>query len=110
MAIVKYILKGLTAYPVPESTLLGIALKRGLDLEQEATGELLEGAVFNLAKADLYQWYSLAPNVSQGGQYYVFTEGQKEAMRAEARALYKAFGDEESLRAVITFGYKGSKL
>ena len=61
-------LKGINAYPVPLRTIQRIAEKRGIVLQDEATQEMQQSRGYNLAVADLLQWLSEAPNVSQGGQ------------------------------------------
>ena len=77
MAKVIESLKGLNAYPIPLRTLVETAEKRELNLDTEATKEVLKGKEYNLAKADLLLWLSFAPDISQGGQNYSFTDEQR---------------------------------
>ena len=104
-------LKGINAYPIPHRTLDEVAVRRGIDLCSEATKETMAGADYNLALADLLLWLSFAPDISQGGQSFSFTDEQRMQMRNEARALYKDFGAEDGAYAPKTvYGYKGSRL
>lgn len=101
-------LRGISAYPVPAATLGEICERRGLALDEEASVSLLESDSFQLAKADVLLWLSYAPNVSQGGQSYSFTDEQREQMRGEASSLLGEFGEDEKLRT--RYGYKGNRL
>lgn len=102
-------LKSITAYPVPLRTLVEIAERRGLSLSDEATQETLNGKAYNLAKADTLLWLSLAPNVTQGGQSYSFTDEQRTEFKNRA---FKLFNEYEEAAAVAKpiYGYKGSRL
>ncbi len=102
-------LKSVNAYPVPLRTLVEIAERRGLSLTSEATQADLRGKNYKLATADLLLWLSLAPNISQGGQSYSFTDEQRQQFRNRANALFDEFGEETS-SVQPTYGYKGSRL
>lgn len=104
-------LKGVNAYPVPLRTLKSIADKRGLSLTTEATREIQKSKEYNLAVADLLLWLSIAPDISQGGQSYSFTDEQRREFRNRANSLYDDFGasDEPGTPKSI-YGYKGSRL
>lgn len=102
-------LKSVNAYPVPLRTLVEIAERRGLSLTSEATQADLRGKDYKLATADLLLWLSLAPNISQGGQSYSFTDEQRQKFRNRANALFDEFGEETS-SVQPTYGYKGSRL
>ena len=109
MAAVLDSLKSINAYPIPLRTISDTAVCRGLDLTAEATQELMQSAGYNLAKADLLLWFSLAPDISQGGQDYSFTDEQRVQLRNQANALYKEFEGENGKKKTI-YGYKGSRL
>lgn len=102
-------LKSVNAYPVPLRTLVEIAERRGLSLTSEATQADMRGKDYKLATADLLLWLSLAPNISQGGQSYSFTDEQRQQFRNRANALFDEFGEETS-SVQPTYGYKGSRL
>lgn len=109
MATILDALKGINAYPVPPHTLNSIAAARGLTLADAATRETLNGKDFKLATADVLMWLSKAPNISQGGQSYSFSEEQRKDLRNEANALYTEC-DEDKTAILPKFGYKGTRL
>lgn len=113
MAKVIEALKGLNSYPIPLRTLVETAEKRGLNLDTETTAEILKGKAYNLAAADIFLWLSFAPDVSQGGQSYSFTDEQRTQLRNHAKALYKDFDDDSGsankpMQERITSTKKGS--
>lgn len=103
-------LKAVNAYPVPLRTLDEVATRRGVTLSDEATKEKLQSREYNLAKADILLWLSFAPNVSQGGQSYSFSEEQRKQFKNAAYGLYDDFGEDEADKPKVTYGYKGSRL
>ena len=110
MAKVIETLKGVNAYPVPLRTLVETAEKRGLDLDGEAKAEVLKSKAYNLVKADLFMWLSFAPNISQGGQSFSFTDEQRTRLRNQAKALYAEFEPDGGAEQKPIYGYKGSWL
>lgn len=104
------LLKGVTAYPIPLRTLLEAAEKRGLNLDGEATAEVIKGKAYNLARADLFLWLSFAPDISQGGQSFSFSDEQRSRLRNQAKALYAEFEPDGSASQKPIYGYKGSRL
>lgn len=110
MATLLESLKGVNAYPVPMRTLDEVATRRGVSLASEATQADLTGKAYNLAKADLLLWLANAPNVSQGGQSYSFSEEQIKLFRNEAYTLYDEFEEDEADKPKPVYGYKGSRL
>lgn len=109
MATTLEALKGVSAYPVPLRTLVETAELRGLSLTSEATQEVMQGRAYRLAYADLLLWLSLAPNITQGGQSFSFTDEQRRQMRNEAQALYDELEEETAVTKPI-YGYKGDRL
>lgn len=109
MSTVLEALKAVSAYPVPLRTLVETAEQRGLTLSVEATKEVLSGRDYRLAYADLLLWLSIAPNITQGGQSFSFTDEQRQQLRNQAQSMYDEL-DEESAAAKTIYGYKGSRL
>lgn len=109
MATVQESLKSVNAYPVPLRTLVEVAEARGLSLTEDATKEVLDSAAYNLAVADLLLWLSIAPNISQGGQSYSFSDEQRTQLRNRAKSLYAEYGEDRAASKPI-YGYKGSRL
>lgn len=109
MATVLETLKGINAYPIPLRTLFELVEVRGLSLEETARHDTLVSKAYKLAKADLLLWLSFAPNITQGGQSYSFTDEQRQHFRNQAKALYDDCGEVSSTTKPI-YGYKGSRL
>ncbi len=102
-------LKGINAYPIPLRTLDDVAASRGLYLLEEATYDELSSRKFRLAKADLLLWLSYAPDISQGGQSYSFTDEQRADLRSRAKGIYEEL-KEDNYIPKSNYGYKGSRL
>jgi hypothetical protein len=102
-------LKAINAYPVPLRVFHELAVRRGLPLLDEATQDTLLSKAYSLAKADVLMWLAYAPNISQGGQSYSFSEEQRTQLRNEAYKLYAAFDESETITKPI-YGYKGTRL
>lgn len=109
-------LQGLNAYPIPRHTVDMIAVKRNkfadYKIDSRKIDEELQRTIL-LCEADVYAWLSMAPDVTQGGQSYSFSDSERAAFRRKANALYRANGEEESVISdgkATTFGYKGDKL
>lgn len=107
------VLRGVNAYPIPLRTIEEIAVRRALTLTSEADVAILNSREFNLSKGDLYLWLSNAPDVSQGGQSYRFSDEDKKQFRLLANLHYGIAGeslDDSLMEAKPVFGYKGSSL
>lgn len=109
MATILESLKGISPYPIPLRTLASVSDRRGLALTDEVTQQLMQGKAYNLALADLLLWLSVAPNITQGGQSYSFTDEQRTQFRNRANALQDEYGDAAENRKPV-YGYKGSRL
>lgn len=101
------LLRGINAYPIPPTALIGIAAVRGLDLEEEVLNDSVASDSWRLARADVLMWLADAPNVAQGGQNYSFTDEQRKRFRDEAQAVYDELEPDEHK---AKYGYKGSRL
>ena len=112
MRTVCELLRSVTNFPVPTSTIEALALKRGLDLGENADTEMVSSREYLLTEADIYRWLYLVANMSQGGQSYNFTSEDKERFKAEANRAYRLFGEDDKLLkgSSVKYGYKGSRL
>ncbi|MDR0385391.1 MAG: hypothetical protein LBH60_04880 [Prevotellaceae bacterium] len=111
MATVLESLKAVSGYPVPLRAFENAAVSRSLDLDAEATPEVLSSVNYRLAKADIMRWVSFAPNVSQGGTTYDMLYPDRQRLREEANAIYGELGDSEHTPETKTrFGYKSNRL
>lgn len=109
MATILSALQGINSYPVPLRTLQEIAQRRGVSLDTATDITVLKGAAYNLCRADVLMWLSLAPNITQGGQSYSFTDEQRTDLRNEALRLYGEYEEEDNVPKTV-YGYKGSRL
>lgn len=109
MITISEALKGTNAYPVPATKLEEVAVLRGVTLTDTATQDVLKSRVYKLAKADVLLWLSHAPNITQGGQSYSFTDEQRQQFRNQAKTLYDECGEVSAATKPI-YGYKGSRL
>lgn len=107
MASLLETLANICAYPIPEVALEGIGIERGIDLAQDADGELMRTKEYRLAKADTLLWLVYAPNVSQGGVSYSLSDEQRKRFIAQANAIYGEYADGSGKSI---YGYKGSRL
>lgn len=108
MYTVEQALRGITMYPLPNATLEGVCIRRGLSRDTEATADVIRGNAFRLAEADILTWLAAAPNVSQGGQNYAFTDEQRKTYRTRAAAVFEEL-EGGAVKSSI-FGYKGDRL
>lgn len=102
-------LRSVNNYPIPTATIAVVAGGRLLDLTAEADEGILMSREFQLAKADLLYWLSIAPNVSQGEQSYSFTDDDRKRLRKLADGICEQYGDEGTA-GKVKYGYKGSRL
>lgn len=102
-------LKSVNAYPIPLRTFVETAERRNISLTADATQEGLQSKNFRLAIADLLLWLSLAPNISQGGQSFSFTDEQRKDFKRQATSIYDEYGETTSATGV-KYGYKGDRL
>lgn len=103
-------LLAVSSYPIPKRTIETIAVKRAVVLDGEATDEVVKSAPYRLAVADLYVWLYFAPNVSQGGQSYSFTDAQRNWWKKQAMATYEELEDDALSALQGQYGYMGAKL
>lgn len=104
-------LLGVTGYPIPRRSVEAVALRRGLDLDSSASQGVMISREFRLCEADLLMWLFRAPNVSQGGQSYNFTDEQRKDFRRRAMGIYNSLGDTgDATGSGIAYGYKGDWL
>lgn len=102
-------LKSLSGYPIPLATIQDVADEVGISVDAEATGEIRGSKEFKRAKARVYLYLSKAPNVSQGGISYNFSDEDRRRFRQEAESILDEIGDNADGLGV-TYGYKGEDL
>lgn len=102
-------MKNLSAYPIPSAAIEDIAEGVGLAVDAELTSEIRNGIAFKRAQARVYLFLSEAPNVSQGGISFSFSEEERRRFRRRAESLFEQIGDTSS-DAGVEYGYKGEDL
>lgn len=101
-------LKTINGYPVPEAVLQRICLGRGLAASDELTAETMESAEFELACADVMDYLSSAPSVTQGGISFNLPVDAQKRFSTQAASIYAKHGVSAS--GTMIYGYKGSSL
>lgn len=101
-------LRSINGYPLSLLSLELAARSRDLDPGAEATKEVLGSKGYRLAKADVLMMLADAPDVTQEGISYSFTDEQRDSFRMSASIIYNESGEGERGRAV--YGYKGDRL
>lgn len=99
-------LKSISNYPTPQRTFDRIAVVRRISLTQEATPEILLSREYQTAEADLMNYLASAPNVSEGGVSFSFSQAEKEQFKRQASFIMS--GIDTPVRS--HFGYKGENL
>lgn len=102
-------LRSLSSYPIPTATIEDVAEGVGLAIDTEVTQELRKDKRFKRAQARVYIFLSEAPNVSQGGISYSFSEEERRRFRLRAESLLEQIGDATS-ETGVEYGYKGEDL
>lgn len=103
-------LKQINPYPIPSMTVQKVALKRGLLPEQTVTQEILLSRTYRLCEADLYVYLSKAPDVTQQGISYRFSDADKKVFLNLAKRIYDELGESGEVTGGVTLGYKGMNL
>lgn len=96
----------LTNYPIPMPVIENIMDSEGLDAETtETSKELRNGAAFKRCTAAVYSFLAKAPNVSQGGISYSFSEDERKRFAQIASSILSELGDQDETQ--IEVGYFG---
>lgn len=102
-------LKSLSGYPLSRLSLTNVAEETGLTADGEATKDVRSSAAFKRAKAKVYLLLAEAPDVSQGGITYSFSDEDKKQFRMQAQALMEEVGDDTSAVG-DNYGWMGEDL
>lgn len=106
---VSQLLQSINAYPIPANIIMEAGIKYGLDIEADATKEIVQSSGFNLAKADIYTYLAGAPNVTQNGISFSFSEDQRTYFLSVASSIRKDEGVEDPTTGQ-GYGYVGEDL
>ena len=102
-------LRSLSSYPIPTATIEDVAEGVGLSLDTELSQELRKDKRFKRAQAKIFLFLSEAPNVTQGGISYSFSEEERRRFRLRAENLFDEIGEANSGTGV-EYGYQGEDL
>lgn len=102
-------LKSLSAYPIPSATLQDIAEGVGLAADALLTPDMRRSGEFRRAQAGVYLFLSEAPNVTQGGISYSFSDDDRKRFRTRAESILDELGDDATGYGAC-FGYQGEDL
>ena len=98
-------LMSISSYPIPAPVIENIAGAAGLEPDTEVDLEVRQSDPFRRATAGVYQYLSEAPNVSQGGISYTFSEDERTRFAQRASNILASL--VESQNAEIEVGYMG---
>lgn len=97
-------IKAMSSYPIPAATIENIIEEAGLDAEAD-TKEMRASDQFKKAKALTYAFLSEAPNITQGGISYTFSEDERSRFQKKSSNLLAELGEDEG--SDIPCGYIG---
>lgn len=100
-------LKAISNYPIPTATLNRIAVKRELEPTETMSAEKFSDNKYRLAEADVLNWLSTAPTVSEGGVNFSYSTTEKQNMKNNADAMYNDLNESSSR---VKYGYKGQNI
>lgn len=103
------LLKSINAYPIPENVILEAALKNGLDADTEVTKEVVDSSSYRLAQAEVYTFLAGAPNITQNGISFSFSDEQRNYFMKTATAIRDNEGVTSPERGQ-GYGYMGEDL
>lgn len=99
-------LKSISNYPIPSAIVEDAAEDYGLDAGQNSTVDIRKGKSYMLAKARLYDFLSDAPNISQSGITYTFSDVERKSFKAKAESIRESL-DENDISDNNNYGYQG---
>lgn len=106
---VSELLQSVNAYPIPANIIMEAGVRYGLELEAEATQEIINSIGYKLAKADIYTYLAGAPNVTQNGISFSFSEDDKKYFLNVASSIRTEEGVTDATSGQ-KYGYMGEDL
>lgn len=89
-------IKAMSSYPIPAATIENIIDEAGLDAEADITKEIRVSNGFKKAKALTYAFLAEAPNITQGGISYTFSEDERSRFAKKSNTLLIELEEEEA--------------
>lgn len=106
MGTISKSLKSLSSYPIPSATIEEVAEALGLNPSDDITPGIRNSNNYKLAKAGIYDFLSEAPNISQAGISYSFSDGERKRFKAKADSIR----NELEYNNQDVYGYQGEDL
>lgn len=103
------LLKSINTYPIPASIILEAGIKYNLDVESEATSEIIESRGYKLAKASIYAFLAGAPNITENEISFSFSEDQRSYFLNISNNIKSELGEEDETTGQ-GFGWMGEDL
>lgn len=103
-------LKSLSAYPIPTLTVQDIAERASLDAQADASKDIRASKAFKRARAYIYIYLSEAPDVTQQGVTFSFTDEDRKRFLRKANGLLEEIGETEYTTGEVICGYIGDTL
>jgi hypothetical protein len=92
----RHTIKAMSSYPIPAATIDNIIDEAGLDADAEITKETRASNEFKKAKALTYAFLAEAPNITQGGISYTFSEDERSRFAKKSNSLLAELGEDEA--------------
>ena len=86
----------MSSYPIPAATIDNIIDEAGLDAEAEITKKMRASNEFKKAKALTYAFLAEAPNITQGGISYTFSEDERSRFAKKSNSLLAELEEDEA--------------
>lgn len=80
-------LTSISNYPISADYVNVLAAKHGLSVEDEFDAGAANSDEYKMCSADVYDFLAVAPNVSQGGISFSFSESERSMFRKKAAEL-----------------------
>lgn len=106
MKKVSELLRSINSYPIPANVIAEAGIKYDVDTEADATPEILQSPGYQLCKADIYEYLASAPNISQNGISFSFSQDQREMFLSISSSIKKEQGVEDPVSGQ-GYGYMG---
>ncbi len=98
-------LMSITNYPIPAPVIENIMDAAGLGSDTETSAEVRQSEPFRRATAGVYQYLAEAPNVSQAGISYSFSEDERTRFAQRASNILAELGNDQETEVEV--GYFG---
>lgn len=99
-------LRSINSYPIPTGVQSKAAVGYGLNLEEEVTTAVLESTAYRLAEVDVYVFLAGAPDVTQNGVTFSFTDEQRKHFLSISSSIKQAAGVDDATTGQ-GYGYIG---